>query len=83
MTSSTEVRAWTRWKVAQGDDRYGVDHAGDQVFERPGQGSDTVTSTVAMALPEHVEHLVLLGVAALDASGNDAPQPAGRQCRSQ
>jgi Ca2+-binding RTX toxin-like protein len=40
-----------------GDDTYYVDDAGDQVFERAGEGIDTVSILFSYTLPEHVERL--------------------------
>jgi Ca2+-binding RTX toxin-like protein len=44
-----------------GDDIYIVDNKRDVVIEQPGEGVDTVRSTAAFTLPEHVENLELLG----------------------
>jgi Ca2+-binding RTX toxin-like protein len=55
-----------------GDDVYIVDNAGDQVVELSNQGSDEVRSSVSFRLPEHVEHLVLTGTAAISGTGNGA-----------
>ncbi|MBD9371378.1 hypothetical protein IB238_01830 [Rhizobium sp. ARZ01] len=53
----------------RGDDQYYVDGLSDIVLETPGAGSDTVYSTVSLALGENVENLVLQG-AAEKATGN-------------
>ncbi len=53
-----------------GDDVYYVDNAGDQVFENPGEGTDSMFSTVHFRLPANVEKLVLQGSADLQAAGN-------------
>ncbi|WP_302174619.1 cadherin-like domain-containing protein [uncultured Hydrogenophaga sp.] len=53
-----------------GDDTYVVDDAGDRVDEKPGEGTDTVLSHISYLLPDQVEHLQLLGSAAIDATGN-------------
>ena len=45
-----------------GDDRYGVDNAGDVVTELANQGNDVVYSYI---LGANVEHLVLVGTAAI------------------
>ncbi len=52
-----------------GDDTYVVDVAGDVVVEAPGQGTDTIWSTVDLVLPDNVENAVLLGPA-ITATGN-------------
>jgi trimeric autotransporter adhesin len=44
-----------------GDDTYYVDDWGDSVYEAPGEGHDTVDSTIDYALPDAVEDLTLLG----------------------
>ncbi len=54
----------------QGNDTYVVDHIGDVVMERPGEGLDQVVSSVSYALSEHVEHLRLVGMTAINATGN-------------
>ena len=53
-----------------GDDTYFVDNAADVVYELPGQGIDSVFSTVSYTLPNNVEALVLQGSANLAATGN-------------
>ena len=53
-----------------GNDTYGVDAATDVVIEQPGEGTDTVRSSVTFSLPDHVEHLVLIGAAVIDGTGN-------------
>lgn len=53
-----------------GDDSYVVDNAGDMVVESANQGLDTVTASIAYALPDHVENLFLVG-AADRGEGND------------
>ncbi len=55
-----------------GDDIYTVDTLGDVVIETPGAGTDTVRASVSYTLPWSVENLVLLGSAALTATGNAA-----------
>jgi serralysin len=44
-----------------GNDFYYVDDAGDQVIELPGEGTDTVSSSISYALTDNVENLVLTG----------------------
>lgn len=52
-----------------GDDLY-VIGAGDSVIENQDEGTDTVQSTVAFTLSDHVEHLTLTGSAAINGTGN-------------
>ncbi|UOM35203.1 S8 family serine peptidase [Acuticoccus sp. I52.16.1] len=47
-----------------GDDLYRIDSAGDRIVERAGGGIDTVETTVSLALPDHVERVLLQGAAA-------------------
>jgi len=54
-----------------GDDSYYVDSSSDLSIELVGEGSDSVRASVSWTLADHVEHLILLGTAALDGSGND------------
>jgi Ca2+-binding RTX toxin-like protein len=42
-----------------GNDDYQVDHPGDVVHEAPGEGRDSVTSTISYTLPDNVEVLYL------------------------
>ena len=53
-----------------GNDSYFVDDAGDVVVEAFGEGIDSVTSSVNLALPDNVENLTLTGSIGIDASGN-------------
>jgi trimeric autotransporter adhesin len=54
-----------------GDDQYIVDNAGDVVTELANGGaSDAVYSTVSYSLGANVEHLVLQGAGAINATGN-------------
>lgn len=55
---------------AGGDDRYVVDNVGDVVLERPGEGNDTVFTSVDYVLSANVENMVLTG-SAITATGND------------
>ncbi|MEO8486359.1 MAG: calcium-binding protein [Betaproteobacteria bacterium] len=53
-----------------GNDTYTIDQAGDVVVELAGEGLDTVRATLSFVLPADVENLVLLGGAAINATGN-------------
>lgn len=55
-----------------GNDRYVVDDRHDSVVERPGEGEDTVYSSVTWRLDKNVENLVLTGTSAIDGWGNAA-----------
>ena len=55
-----------------GNDAYIVDNIGDQVIENPGEGNDTVFSTVNFRLSANMDNLVLQGGADLQAFGNSA-----------
>ena len=57
-----------------GNDTYGVDNASDLILEQPGEGYDTVQSSVSYSLfskAANVEVLVLTGTAAINGTGND------------
>ncbi|MBL8470599.1 MAG: hypothetical protein KF778_18050 [Rhodocyclaceae bacterium] len=53
-----------------GNDEYWVDNVSDKVIEVAGGGFDTVRSTVTLTLAANVENGVLLGTAAVNATGN-------------
>jgi Ca2+-binding RTX toxin-like protein len=54
----------------KGLDVFIVDNSGDTVLENPGEGTDTVRSSVSYTLSANVENLVLTGTADIDATGN-------------
>ncbi|WP_245435401.1 hypothetical protein [Microvirga calopogonii] len=54
----------------EGNDTYIVDHAGDMVVERGGEGTDTVRASVSYALGADVENLVLTGSDDISGIGN-------------
>jgi Ca2+-binding RTX toxin-like protein len=54
-----------------GNDTYVVNDEGDTVIELPGEGTDTVFSSVSFALRDNVENLTLTGITAISATGND------------
>jgi Ca2+-binding RTX toxin-like protein len=53
-----------------GDDTYIVDTIGDTVGERPGEGSDTVISSITYTLTGNVENLTLTGFDEVNGFGN-------------
>lgn len=53
-----------------GDDTYLVDNGGDLVQEAAGEGVDTVRSRVSYSLAANVENLTLVGINAIDGTGN-------------
>jgi Ca2+-binding RTX toxin-like protein len=53
-----------------GDDSYVVDDAGDRATEIPGEGNDTINSSVSFILPDNVENLGLIGTADISGQGN-------------
>ncbi len=54
-----------------GNDTYVVDNSGDTVVELPGEGIDTVQSSVSYNLSANVENMVLTGGANISGTGND------------
>lgn len=53
-----------------GNDTYLIDDAGDVIVERSGEGTDTVRSMVSRVLEANVENAILMGAAAINATGN-------------
>jgi serralysin len=54
-----------------GNDRYYVDQAGDKAYEKTGQGTDTVVSSITYSLAgQFVERLTLTGANAVNGTGN-------------
>ncbi|CAA2143672.1 calcium-binding protein [Methylobacterium bullatum] len=54
-----------------GSDTYVIDNAGDRVIEQPGEGFDTIRSTVSHTMEANTEKLVLSGTDDLTANGNE------------
>jgi Ca2+-binding RTX toxin-like protein len=54
----------------RGNDTYVVDNVLDVVTELGGEGTDTIQSTVSLALSVEVENLTLTGTAAINGTGN-------------
>jgi Ca2+-binding RTX toxin-like protein len=55
-----------------GDDTYIVNSPGDVVFENPGEGTDTVQSSISFALGYNLENLTLTGSSSINGTGNAA-----------
>ena len=53
-----------------GDDTFVVDASDVVIIEKPGEGTDTVLSSVSFALPANVEILTLTGTANSNGTGN-------------
>jgi Ca2+-binding RTX toxin-like protein len=53
-----------------GNDTYVVDDAGDVIFEQPGQGTDTVQSSISYTLGLYFENLLLTGAGPMNGAGN-------------
>ena len=57
-----------------GNDTYVVDNAGERSTEAPGDGTDTVQSSITYTLGANVENLTLTGSAKINGTGNGARQ---------
>jgi len=55
-----------------GDDLFIVDHAGINVYEWSGEGTDTVQSSIDYTLGDDLEKLILTGSANLNGTGNNS-----------
>lgn len=53
-----------------GNDTYLVENAGDVVFEKASEGTDTVSSRLTYILPANVENLILTSALAVNGAGN-------------
>lgn len=53
-----------------GNDAYVVDAGTDIIVEAPGEGTDSVSSTVSYTLPSNVENLTLTGTSNINGTGN-------------
>jgi trimeric autotransporter adhesin len=53
-----------------GNDTYIVDNAGDVISEAVSAGTDSVQASVSYALANNIENLTLIGIAAINATGN-------------
>ena len=53
-----------------GNDNYTVDNVGDIVVENLNEGTDRVKSYISYTLGNNIENLTLLGIAAIDGTGN-------------
>ena len=58
-------------KGGAGSDTYIVDNLGDVLAERPGEGIDTVRSSITFHLVENLEVLILNGSTPINGFGND------------
>jgi len=53
-----------------GDDTYVVGQAGDLVVEQAGEGTDTIETSISLALPDNVENLTAIGALSISLTGN-------------
>jgi Ca2+-binding RTX toxin-like protein len=54
-----------------GNDVYVVDNSGDVTTELAGEGTDTVQASITLTLGANIEHLTLIGTAAINGTGNE------------
>jgi Ca2+-binding RTX toxin-like protein len=54
----------------QGDDTYLIDNGSDVITENVNEGTDVVRSSITYTLGANVEHLTLMGTAAVNGTGN-------------
>ncbi|GFE69595.1 proprotein convertase P-domain-containing protein [Chroococcus sp. FPU101] len=55
----------------KGDDTFIIDNVGDTIVELPGEGVDTVHALINYTLGNYVNHLTLIGTAAINGTGNE------------
>lgn len=55
-----------------GNDTYLIDNTSDKIVELTNAGTDTVKSSANFSLATNVENLILIGVSAIDGTGNTA-----------
>ncbi len=55
-----------------GDDTYLVELISDSIVERPGEGTDTVLTSITYTLSANIENLTLTGVTVINGTGNDS-----------
>jgi Ca2+-binding RTX toxin-like protein len=53
-----------------GDDTYLVDNTSDVATENANEGTDTIASLITRTLPNNVENLTLIGISAINGTGN-------------
>lgn len=53
-----------------GNDIYSVENLNDNVIENSGEGIDLINSSISIALVDNVENLTLMGITALNGTGN-------------
>ncbi|MEM9059270.1 MAG: hypothetical protein AAGD13_02305 [Pseudomonadota bacterium] len=54
-----------------GNDRFFIDNPGDVVIELPGEGTDTLTTSISTTLPENVENASSSGSGDIEITGNE------------
>jgi parallel beta-helix repeat protein len=60
-----------RMEGGLGNDSYVVDNAGDLTIEAPGQGEDTIYTSIGLTLSSTIEHIVAIGGDAINLTGNE------------